>query len=398
MSTAASTRSIALVVPVFDRGGLEQVVLNLYRAYRDAGHSCIVLVESNECDYMASFLDSREDVFIFNGDERLFLSKCLERRISICHYHYSTFGLSLVSDLGIYCIYTLHSIYTWMNGERFRVVAEQIRKADRVVAVSSFARDYFCVRAGVEPSAVQVIPNGVDIESLQTSQKILQRSNLGVPAGIFVFAHIASFFRNKHQAVMIAAAERLAGRGADFRLLLVGNVGDEVYFDELKNLVSTSSANQLIHIVDFVPRDRMASFYDGVVDAVVLPSLQEGYSNVVLEGLAFGKPMILTDVGSAREAAELSDRVHVVPPAYPDVLALDNAMIDALSRTGETPNLEPIVEAMSQVLDRQGSREWVEPGPGIRAAVSVDRMASSYVALLPDGEGLLDWPRDETAP
>lgn len=67
--------TIGLVVPAFDRGGLEQVVLNLYRGFRRAGYDCLILIENNEAGYMSSLVRPG-DAFIFNRDERLFLNKC----------------------------------------------------------------------------------------------------------------------------------------------------------------------------------------------------------------------------------------------------------------------------------------------------------------------------------
>lgn len=52
-------QSIGLVVPAFDKGGLAQVVLNLYLGYRSLGHDCVVLVENNISGYMAKRLDRK---------------------------------------------------------------------------------------------------------------------------------------------------------------------------------------------------------------------------------------------------------------------------------------------------------------------------------------------------
>jgi glycosyltransferase involved in cell wall biosynthesis len=105
-----------------------------------------------------------------------------------------------------------------------------------------------------------------------------------------------------------------------------------------------------IRLVPFVSAEHLGTFYHEIVDCVLLPSLQEGCSNVVLEALATDRMMILTDVGNAREAAALSARVRIVPPAYPDVHALTPVMIAELSRTSDTSNVQEVVNAMFDMI------------------------------------------------
>jgi glycosyltransferase involved in cell wall biosynthesis len=54
-------------------------------------------------------------------------------------------------------------------------------------------------------------------------------------------------------------------------------------------------------------------------DVAVLPSLEEGMSNAVMEAMAAGRPIVATDVGGTREL--LQGRGVLVPPAEPEALA-----------------------------------------------------------------------------
>ena len=63
---------IGLVVSSFDKGGLEQVVLNLYRGYRQAGYPAYILVEQNILGAMAAEVPP-QDIFVFDRNEDAFL-------------------------------------------------------------------------------------------------------------------------------------------------------------------------------------------------------------------------------------------------------------------------------------------------------------------------------------
>ncbi|MGA0597839.1 glycosyltransferase family 4 protein [Enterovirga sp. CN4-39] len=388
--------SVALVVPAFDTGGLEQTVLNLHRAYRAAGVPSVILIEANNYGELARKV-AREEVFIFNGNEEAFLSELFERRINLVHYHYSTFGLRELSRLGVRTVYTLHNIYTWLDDEAFAARAEQILEADDIVAVSRWVRDYFCFRAGVDGDRVSVIQNGIDLSGLRSAACAQTRNALGISQETFVFATVASLHRNKHHLVAIAAAERLALEGANLRLLLVGGGGDPQYASLVRDRMLASPANDKIQIVPQIPHEQMGAFYGEAVDAILLPSLQEGCSNVVLEGLATGRPMILTDVGNAREAEILSADVTVIPPAYQDVATLTPDMIIRLSEMDQTNNLDAMIVAMRNLIAAKRPRPATasQPDPSLLGAISAERMSASYFSLVVEGRPLLTWPMPE---
>ncbi|GMG80810.1 hypothetical protein LNKW23_00220 [Paralimibaculum aggregatum] len=374
---AAPPLSVGLVVPSFDKGGLEQVALNLYRGYRARGCRVVVLVENNIAGAMLGRLESPDHAVILNREEPRFVETLAAHGIEVLHYHYSSFGLAAARALGIFTLYTLHNVYTWLDDAGFAHHARQVLQADRVTAVSEFVRSYFAGRAGCPADRIELIPNGVDLGWLEGAAPL---PDLGLPEGRFVFAMPASFHPVKHHPLAIRAAEMLAERHRGFQLVLLGNPGEEAYGAHVERLIAASPARARITRVDYVPHDAMAAFYREVVDCVLLPTLQEGCSNVVLEALAADRPMILTDVGNAREARRMSPRVRVIEAAE-DVAALGPARIAALSQTGETRNLRALVEAMAAALTMRGGAAAPEVLAERRAAIGLDRMVDAYHRL-----------------
>ncbi len=387
--------SIGIVVPSFDRGGLEQVALNLYRGYRARGFRCVVLVENNTAGYMLSRLDDPADGIVINRDEGLFIETLAAHRIDVLHYHYASFGLRTATALGIYTLYTIHNVYTWLDDAAFAHRAAEVMAADRAVAVSRFVRDYFVRRAGIGPDRVDVILNGVDVDAL-SGRPAGAPPRLNVPDGRFVFALPASTFPVKHQPLAIRAAERLREKRRDFQLVLLGNLGEPDFAREVDALVQSSPAAAHITQCSSVPHEWMGWFYREIADCVILPTLQEGCSNVVLEALAFDRPMILTDVGNAREAAALSDRVRIVPRAEEDLDALTPARIAELSLCQETRNLRALTDAMAASLDKRGGEAAdANALAARRSEIGLDRMVDAYLELIrygaafaPHGTGL----------
>jgi glycosyltransferase involved in cell wall biosynthesis len=84
--------------------------------------------------------------------------------------------------------------------------------------------------------------------------------------------------------------------------------------------------------VRFVPRyvsDRELPAYFRRADLLVLPHRRVDVSGVLFAGLAFGKPMVLSDVGGFRDVATEHGAGRLVPPEDPDALgAAIRALLD----------------------------------------------------------------------
>ena len=73
------------------------------------------------------------------------------------------------------------------------------------------------------------------------------------------------------------------------------------------------------------PKTDLSTFY-GPAHFLLLPSVSEGWPNVILEAMVCGKPVIGTRVGGVPEAIASEDYGIIVPPQDPV------AMADAMKR------------------------------------------------------------------
>jgi glycosyltransferase involved in cell wall biosynthesis len=95
--------------------------------------------------------------------------------------------------------------------------------------------------------------------------------------------------------------------------------------------------------VQFVGEYRDVSSLFAAADFAVLSSWEEGFSNVVLEAMIAGLPMVVTDVGGNPEAVLHGKTGLVVPPHNPSALgrailrlARDRGLRERLGNAGRT--------------------------------------------------------------
>lgn len=93
-----------------------------------------------------------------------------------------------------------------------------------------------------------------------------------------------------------------------------------------------------------MPPEKVAEWI-GACDVLTLPSWSEGYPNVVVEGVACGRPVVATDVGGTREILNDSNGI-LIPPK--NVAELEKALTAALARTWDYSG---IAQAMCRTWD-----------------------------------------------
>ncbi len=166
------------------------------------------------------------------------------------------------------------------------------------------------VDEGVRPDRLGLIYNGFDCSAFTNSGAPAEhRGRLGIAPDEFVMCIVANLIPYKGHRDLIAALSLAAPKlPAKWRLLVVGR--DDGIGAALKHQASQLG---LLDYISFMgPRDDIAAIM-GASDVGLLCSHEEGFSNAILEGMASGRPMIVTDVGGNAEAIVDNQTGLVVP-------------------------------------------------------------------------------------
>lgn len=82
------------------------------------------------------------------------------------------------------------------------------------------------------------------------------------------------------------------------KMIFAGLEEDKAYRNKMKQFVYMNNLHDQVEFLGFV--ENMAEEYEKA-DLVILPSLAEGTPNVVLEAYAYGRPIIVSDIGVERD-------------------------------------------------------------------------------------------------
>ena len=200
------------------------------------------------------------------------------------------------------------------------------------------AQGAIAVSQAVQKDAQMVLPNvpvervynGIDTEEFSPGGARIDLDRLaGLPptrADTVRIGLVATYARWKgHEVFLNAAAEILRLRPqSPPRFFIVGGPiyqthGSQISTDELRSL---ASARKIEPHLGFVPfQDNPADVYRAL-DIVVHASTQpEPFGRTIVEAMACGKPVIVTQAGGARELFSHDHDAIGVPPSNPTALA-----------------------------------------------------------------------------
>jgi glycosyltransferase involved in cell wall biosynthesis len=183
------------------------------------------------------------------------------------------------------------------------------RAASRIIVPSTFIREILTCWQGVDPAKVDLVRYGFVPEKYappHADEVQRVRGELGLE-GRFVLGNFARLHEEKGQRFLIRAMDDLHAHFPRIVLLIVGEGPER---KALEKQIRDANLGDAVRILGW-RRDAIKVM--AAVDAVVQPTLQEAFSQVMSEALWMGKPLIITDVSGATDIIKDSHNGLLVP-------------------------------------------------------------------------------------
>lgn len=196
-----------------------------------------------------------------------------------------------------------------------------------------------------------IIENGVDIRRFTPDQSRRPKDEFIITPGA------SRVTERKGLNYLIEAVTALASKYPEIRLKIMG---DGSARPALEALVREKGLQEKVTFLGRIPREETAPYYQEA-SLFVLPSLNEGMSNAMLEALASGLPLVATPTGGTAELVTEGVNGAIVPEKSAQALA------DAIEPFLQNKNLVTQYGAESRV--RAEAQGW-------------DRVAESFKVVL----------------
>jgi glycosyltransferase involved in cell wall biosynthesis len=185
--------------------------------------------------------------------------------------------------------------------------------ADRIFTVSRFSADRIIHHLGVPASRIEIVYNGVSPAFFHPDATCWPqlRDEFGIVDGQPFFVHMGGLKAKKNGPGIIAAWREFEARRPDARLVLLGHHDEDLV---------VVARRELRHAL-FPPRlgDAQMAALLARSAGLFFPSFYEGFGIPVVEAMAAGAPLVLSDIPALRELA--GDLAFYANPSEPRQMA-----------------------------------------------------------------------------
>jgi glycosyltransferase involved in cell wall biosynthesis len=191
----------------------------------------------------------------------------------------------------------LETVQGWRRRLYTALERLSMRLATKTVAVSPSLRS-LVIDLGLGPESGVVVlgegsSNGVDVRRFHPGAPEPSLADaLHLEHGVPVVGFVGRITRDKGGRELAAASRELSARGVRHQLLIVGPVEGDQAMRELDALADTIRIISTGQVADTAPLFRLMTVF-------CLPTLREGFPNVVLEAAASGVCVVTTDATGA---------------------------------------------------------------------------------------------------
>jgi len=314
-------KTILQVVPEMATGGVERTTVEVASAIIEAGGRALVFsaggrlvheLEALGAEHIFGEANSKNPwtVFVANVAK---LAQIIEReKVDVVHARSRApawSALLAARRTKTPFVTTYHGIYNAKSGLK-RWYNSVMARGDRVIANSGYTRDHVLAEHKIDPTKIEVIYRGVDVDAFERQAVSDKRreelaSQWGIPLEsarprAILPARLTAW---KGQKVMLEALGVLKRAGVEMDCLMVGDPqGRDVYRAELGQDIRRLGLEGHVHLVGHC-NDMPAAF--SLADFAVTPSTEpEAFGRTAAEAQAMGLPVIASDLGGARETVE----------------------------------------------------------------------------------------------
>jgi glycosyltransferase involved in cell wall biosynthesis len=260
-----------------------------------------------------------------------FASRLQGRQTRHLHAHFATYPATVALFLAEVCGtgFSLSCHAQDILAQRALLLDRKVQEADFVTVCTRMGLDRL-VQLGVPgvSGKVHLIHHGIDLSALGRHPHIQYPVPLILSVGRLV--------EKKGFRFLLQAAAVLAGKGAQFELIIVG---DGVEREELERMAGGLGLRDKVTFTGWLTQEELVHVYRRA-DAFCLASVvakdgdRDGLPNVILEAMTYGIPVVASSLSAIPEAIIDEETGLLAAPGAPQELAaqLDRVLHDPVLR------------------------------------------------------------------
>ena len=209
-------------------------------------------------------------------------------------------------------------IHHWGTQRGTRAMVRQAGNAAAGLLAVSGAMRRSMAKMGMDADKIRVHYTGVDLDTFEIADRAAAKATLGFNGPVVLC--VGALIPRKGQDLLVRALPLLP----DVTLLLAGQ---GQYRRNIESLAQELGVDRRIGFLGSVPHHKLPRIF-AAADVMALPSASEGLANAWVESLACGTPIVISDVGGARELLDRPEAGQIVAREPEAIAAAIRAILD----------------------------------------------------------------------
>jgi len=207
------------------------------------------------------------------------------------------------------------------------------QRGDRFIVLSNAFRDVLATQYFVDPSRIDVVPGGVDVERFKpTGSRAAARQVFGLCPHRPIVVCVRRLVTRVGLFSLLDAVDQLRHHEPDLLVLVAGR---GPLAEPLNTVIEERGLTRHVRLLGFVPDADLPSLYRAA-DVSIVPSTHwEGFGLVAAESLAAGTPALVTPIGGLPEVVSPLSDALVLEDKSPTAVA--QGLREALRGTRPLP-------------------------------------------------------------
>ena len=231
----------------------------------------------------------------------------------------------------------LHQLTRWTS--------QSIKSAGHIITISKFTKDDIVKTYKIDPTKITIAPPAANPpQKIFNSKRTLSKFNITPP----FFLYIGTLKPSKNIPFLIKSFAQFSKKFPLYNLVIAGKKG--WLFNDIFSTVRKQKMEDKVIFTDFVTETEKWHLYYHA-NAVVLPSLYEGFGMPALEAIAYGKTVIASNTSSLPEVVGDSD-ILINPTNI-------NSLVKALT-TLATEKDDQAIRRKIKAIDQSKKFSWTK--------------------------------------
>ncbi|MFC1940379.1 glycosyltransferase family 4 protein [Chloroflexota bacterium] len=224
-----------------------------------------------------------------------------EKKIEVIHTHQRDAALAavLVNKLRraravvLYTPQAMTSLKKWLRNVIHFAEIIALKWIDHVVALTAAYKDWLAAEYNLDPKKITPIHVGAAIDEIKQfrsqQEAVNQQSKIVLCVG--------GIMERKNQLTAVKAIARVVSTHPEVKLVFVGRISERNYFDAMRRFIAENGLTDHVEFKGEVTKQALYSAYSNA-SLFMFPTTSEIQPTVIIEALAFGLPIIASNIGA----------------------------------------------------------------------------------------------------